>query len=258
MIIREEVLEMQKAVLVVVDGMRPDALCEIPLAQEWMKNAAYTLEAKTVFPSVTLPCHVSLFHSVDPQRHGTTGNIYTQQVRPVPGLCEVLHQQKKHCAFFYNWEELQDLSRPGSLEYSYFVSGNAHTYERANALVTDAAITYVKEREPDFAFVYLGWPDASGHEDGWMSKEYLHAVERSWEDIVRLTDSIPEEYAVIVTADHGGHDYTHGTELPEDMLIPVLLRRTPIAAGKIEFPVDIKDLAPTIMALLGVEPPEER
>ena len=37
-------------------------------------------------PSVTLPCHMSLFHSVDPDRHGITTNGYVPQVRPIKGM----------------------------------------------------------------------------------------------------------------------------------------------------------------------------
>ena len=64
-----------KVLLILADGMRPDALANLPQVEEMKKKAAYTLKADTVFPSVTLPCHMSLFHSVPPMRHGTTTNI---------------------------------------------------------------------------------------------------------------------------------------------------------------------------------------
>ena len=118
---REE-LEM-RVLLILVDGMRPDALTNVSVAQSIIKQSAYTMEAKTVSPSVTLPCHMSLFHSVDPSRHGTTTNVYAPQVRPINGLCEVLAMNNKKSAFFYNWEELRDLSSPDSLTFSYFCRG---------------------------------------------------------------------------------------------------------------------------------------
>ena len=66
----------EKVVLILVDGMRPDGMlkCGHPFVEELMKKSSYSLTAKTVFPSVTLPCHMSLFHSVDPDRHGVTTN----------------------------------------------------------------------------------------------------------------------------------------------------------------------------------------
>ena len=89
-----------KIILFVVDGMRPDSLENIESAQRIIKKSTYTMNAQTVFPSVTLPCHMSLFHSVAPDRHGTTTNIYMPQVRPVNGLCEVLklYNKKAPCS----------------------------------------------------------------------------------------------------------------------------------------------------------------
>ena len=107
----------KKVILVSIDGMRPDGLlqCGNPYVRELMQIASYTLDARTVFPSVTLPCHMSLFHSVDPGRHGTTTNTYAPQVRPVNGLIETLAAAKKTSAMLYTWEQLRDLCRPGKL-----------------------------------------------------------------------------------------------------------------------------------------------
>ena len=67
----------QKCILILVDGMRPDAmaLCGHPFYPEFLERGAVELSGRSVMPSVTLPCHVSLFHSVPPQRHGTVTNV---------------------------------------------------------------------------------------------------------------------------------------------------------------------------------------
>ncbi len=105
---------MMKVLLILVDGMRPDVLGDIPLAQELLKKTTYSLDADTVMPSATLPCHTSLMHSVEPSRPGTTTNAYTPQVRPVRGLFEVLKRAKKSSAFFYNWEQLRIFPDPAA------------------------------------------------------------------------------------------------------------------------------------------------
>ena len=63
----------EKVILILTDGMRPDALtsCGHPFVEKMKEMSTYTLGARTVMPSITLPCHMSLFHSVDPARHGT-------------------------------------------------------------------------------------------------------------------------------------------------------------------------------------------
>ena len=241
-----------KVLLILVDGMRPDALIQNDIAKNFLKKTIYTLNAKTVFPSVTLPCHMSLFHSVDPSRHGILSNTYMPQVRPIAGLFDVLAAANKITASFYNWEQLRDLSRPGSVSFSSFFKGKSLGWEKANDLVADATIKTINDHDVDFAFMYLGYTDDAGHKFSWLSDEYMSALDNSWKNIARVVEALPEDYTVIITADHGGHDRTHGTELPEDMTIPVI-----VTGNCMNFDLScagIKDLAPTIASLLGVAP----
>ena len=246
-----------KVLMILVDGMRPDSITNIELAQNMIASSASTMSATTVMPSVTLPCHMSLFHSVDPSRHGTTTNTFAPQVRPVIGLCEVLSKNNKTCAFFYDWEELRDLTRPGSLSHAFFTNGAKIGFGAADSLVTDDAIDYLTRQQPDFAFLYLGNPDETGHRFGWMSEQYLDAVRGAWNEIDRVLDALPQDYTVIFLADHGGHDRIHGTPCPEDMTIPLMVHGKDFSAGSTLENASIMDIAPTIAKLLNVEPDRE-
>ena len=210
-----------------------------------------------MFPSVTLPCHMSLMHSVDPQRHGTTTNTFAPQVRPIDGLFDVLNTWKKRCGFFYNWEQLRDIARPGSLYTNYYISCVKCGLEESDDRVTEAALKSLQEDKPDFMFVYLGGADETGHAYGWMGEEYLQAVRHAWKDVERLADAAGDDFHVIVIADHGGHERTHGTEMPEDMTIPVFLRGQGFEPGRELEGVSIKDIAPTVCKLMGVPIPDE-
>lgn len=244
----------RKVLLILIDGLRPDALeaCGHPYGKRLLELGRFSLEAETVYPSVTLPCHMSLFHSVPPERHGILTNTYVPQVRPVRGLCEVLSEAGMKCAFFYNWEELRDLSRPSSLAYSYFAAGSYYTYEKANEMVTENALSVLEREKPDFSFVYLGYTDHAGHDHGWMGEEYMEACRQSLEQVRRLVESQGREYTVIVTADHGGHGFMHGTREEEDMRIPVVCIGPDFPQGRMEENVGICDIAPTVAALMGV------
>jgi predicted AlkP superfamily pyrophosphatase or phosphodiesterase len=241
-----------KTILILADGMRPDSLTNIAAAQRIIARGKSTMAATTVMPSITLPCHLSLFHSVDPSRHGTTTNTYMPQVRPIVGLCETLKQFGKTSAFFYGWNELRDLVRPSILSYSCFIRGAEFTYLKADEYLTDEAIRFLKANPVDFTFLYLGHPDSAGHRYGWMSEEYMESVKTSWDNIEKITSAFSDEYNFIITADHGGHARTHGTSIPEDMTIPMIF------LGKVAEQVtdlenaSIKDIAPTVTALLGV------
>lgn len=246
-----------RVILILVDGMRPDALAQNSAAQKMAGKSMFTFAGQTVFPSVTLPCHMSLFHSVDPERHGTTTNTYMPQVRPVSGLFDELALRRKKCAMFYDWEQLRDLGRPGSLAKSVFLSLGEYGSQEADDLLTDGAIECLRMDNMDFIFLYLGAPDVFGHDHGWMSPEYMQGLADAWKNIERVMEAKEPDDVVIVTADHGGHGRSHGMDIQEDMEIPFFLLGPGMEAGK-ELPeFNIKDIAPTILKLFDMEAPRE-
>ena len=247
-----------KVVLILVDGMRPDGVlkCGHPFAKTLQSISSWSMNAQTVMPSVTLPCHMSLFHSVNPDRHGVTTNTYVPQVRPIEGLFDRLDKFEKKCAFFNTWEELRDLSRPDHLHTYYCI--NQHKQSDTDTKITYAAIDYIKKEDPDFTFIYLGETDeVGGHSVGWMSETYLGCVNKAFKCIQMVHESLPENYTLIVVADHGGHDRSHGTDKPEDMTIPVMIAGPGFEKDKELENVSIKDVAPTVVKLLNVTPAKE-
>ena len=100
----------EKVVLVLVDGMRSDAMlqCGHPFVEKWLAESSHDVTAQSVMPSVTLPCHMSLFHSVDPDRHGVVTNTYTPQVRPIVGLFDQLGMFGKICLCITDLTDVAD------------------------------------------------------------------------------------------------------------------------------------------------------
>lgn len=249
-----------KVVLFVVDGMRPDGLlqADTPTLDRLMATGATTLRARAVMPSVTLPCHMSLFLGVDPRRHGITTNTWTPQARPVPGLFGVLRSAGRVSASFYNWEQLRDLSRPGSLDAAFFLD-NCHYAEGTGDLkLAELASRWLRENPADFAFVYLGYTDIAGHDHGWMTAPYLRAIANADLCIGLVLEALPRDTVVIVTSDHGGHEQTHGTDMDQDMIIPLILSEPGMPSGvTIERTVGLIDAAPTIARLFGIEGPDD-
>ena len=56
----------RRLVLFLVDGMRPDGMvqAQTPVIDRLRSEGAHTLTARTVMPSMTLPCHMSRFFGV--------------------------------------------------------------------------------------------------------------------------------------------------------------------------------------------------
>ena len=251
---------MPTTVLVMLDGLRPDALSVTgcPNIQRVRLRGSSTLKASSVMPSVTLPCHFSIFHSVPPSRHGITTNNWQPMARPLPGLIEQAHSAGLKTAFFHNWEPLRNLNSPGSLSFSYFRDNVYTDLEHGDYVIASEAARYIQSDLPDLIFVYFGTIDTVGHYDGWMSDAYLKQVVSVDNALGVLLNSLPEDHTILLQSDHGGHDRTHGTDSPEDMTIPWLVAGPGIRTGyDIQGPVSLLDTAPTLAAVLGIEPHRE-
>ena len=57
---------------------------------------------------------------------------------------------------------------------------------------------------------------------------------------------------ILVTADHGGHDRTHGTDSPEDMTIPMFFWGKGFEGGRQLQNLTLLDITPTIADLMGL------
>lgn len=249
--------KMPPVVFILIDGLRPDAIsaAHCPNLAALQARSAVTLCASSVMPSITLPCHATIFHSVPPSRHGITDNVWTPMARPVPGLFDQARANNLRCGFFYNWEPLRDLGRPGSLYLSFF-RDTSYDPDGDDA-IADAAYK-VGSTGLDFAFFYLGCLDSYGHAFGWMSDGYLAQLGRTDAALGRLLAALPSDSTVLLQSDHGGHERTHGTALAEDMTIPWMVSGPRIRAGyQISTPVTLLDTAPTLAHLLGIIRPRE-
>lgn len=245
---------MKKVILISIDGMRPDGLraCGNPYLGVLESECTYSYTGSSMTPSVTFPCHFSMTHSVTPQRHGILTNTYLPEVRPVTGLFEKIRNASGSCAMFYGWEPLRDIARPGSLRFATYI--HSYAMESTDTVLTDEALRVIGENKPDFAFLYLVETDEKGgHDNGWMSAEYLRRISIAIDNVKRVIDAFGDEYAVIIMADHGGHDRSHGTTLPEDMTIPFFFFGKEFARGNTVSGLSLLDIAPTIASIMGIE-----
>ena len=247
-----------KVILISIDGMRPDGLqqCGNPYVKELEKMCAYTYSARSVYPSVTLPCHFSMTHSVTPERHGILTNTYVPQVRPVLGIFEKIKSAGGVSAMFYGWEPLRDIALPGTLKFASYI--NSYMKDSIDTVLTDTALDTISEYKPDFAFLYMVETDEKGgHDNGWMGKEYLRRISIAIDNVKRVIESFGDEYYVIIMADHGGHGRSHGSMCDEDMTVPFFFYGPCFEKGKALEGLSLLDIAPTIAKLMGVDPEVE-
>ncbi|HEV2474322.1 MAG TPA: alkaline phosphatase family protein, partial [Chthonomonadales bacterium] len=234
------------------DGMRH---AHTPNIDRLMACGAYTMTARTVMPSVTLPCHTSMLRGVEPTRHGVTSNTFQPLARPVPSLLDAAHAAGLRAGSFFNWEELRDLAAPGSLYVSGFTRDCYST--GGDLWVARCAATHIVDYDLDLAFVYFGYTDECGHRTDWMSEPYLEAIAGADRAIGVVLDgcaSTARETVALVLSDHGGHGRSHGTDCEEDMTIPWVLCGPGVKKGcLIQSEVRIFDTCPTLAHCLGLK-----
>lgn len=243
-----------------LDGVRPDALAQAttPTIDALIANGAYNPTARSVMPSVTLPCHTSMLRGVDVPRHGITTNTFMPLARPVPSLLDVAATQGRRCGFFYNWEPLRDLAAPGSLAAGFFVADGFSP--EGDREVARLAVEQSARQDIDTLFVYFGHPDEVGHKHGWMSQPYIDAISNADTCLGIVIDAIKaaghwENTVTLVLSDHGGHDRGHGTDSPEDMTIPWLLHGPGIKQGvTLTEEIRLFDTPSTLAHLLELTP----
>jgi len=243
-------------VLFSVDGMRPDGLlqADTPCVDALVASGSWSMNARTVMPSVTLPCHTSMHRGVDVPRHGITTNTFQPLARPVPSLFDVAHDSNLNSGIFFNWGELRDLMEPASPSISY-VFNDPSTAE-TDWIVARAAAEHIAKTDFDLLFVYLGFTDTAGHADGWMSRPYIDAIANADRCIAHVLSAFTAkgvEPNLLILSDHGGHERSHGTEMPEDMTIPWVMHGPGIRQGnELTEPIRIYDACTTLAALAGL------
>jgi predicted AlkP superfamily pyrophosphatase or phosphodiesterase len=251
-------------VLILVDGFRPDAIrqAKLPNIQAFIKSGCSTMKAQTIVPSLTLPAVASMLTGLPVEQHGITWNEYEPMrgFLKAPTVFEIASLAVgKLGAVFLNKEKLLHVAKP---DRGLLVQVCSVTDPTCNAqkIATDVITAYrtSTEGKPSMFLIHLADPDVAGHEKGWMSRPYLHALESTDRAIGTIVKGFHDlglykRTTFIITSDHGGHDKTHGTTSPEDMTIPWIAAGPGIKSGcEIKSPVSLMDTAATVLRALGV------
>ena len=251
-------------VVISVDGLRPDAIgrfgARTILRLESEGSAA--VRAQTILPSKTLPSHTSMLTGEDVDEHGIAWNSNETDDHgtvAVPTVFGLARSSGFRTAAFFSKGKFNHLEVPGSLDYSQAPNGNSRwSVDRTAADVE----RYLATARPNLLFVHFGEPDYAGHLWGWMSYFYGRGVRKADAGVQRVLAAADRaygagNYTVILTADHGGHGRTHGSNDPRDTTIPWITWGKGVnAATTVTEHVRTMDTAGTALWLLGVAVPE--
>ena len=253
-------------VVVSVDGLRPDAIETFgaPTLRRLESEGSYTLTASTIHPSKTLPSHTSMLTGQPPERHGVLwNNVATADVDAIemPNVFSVARANGYRTAAFFSKAKFQPLQLAGTLDYTQAPGGLFGRWSSRRTV--DDVASYLREARPNLLFVHLTDPDAAGHRSGWMSPAYGRAVlaaDTAVADLLVLAERTFGRggFSLIVTADHGGHEYNHGSDDPRDVTIPWIAWGEGVKPGVLP-PATVRtmDTASTALWLLGLPVPTD-
>jgi predicted AlkP superfamily pyrophosphatase or phosphodiesterase len=257
-------------VVVSIDGGAPWVIAQshMPAYQAMKAAGAWTDEARTTDPSITLPSHTSMLTGVGPAKHQILWNdwVPTNGVVKVPTVFEYAHDAGLRTAMFVGKEKLEHLRRTNTVDRFRAmrvlpITNGVYSEQVSSRLVIREATDWLVREKPELCFIHLGDPDAVGHKHGWGSREQIKVLSEVDAALGWLREAVERaglsgETVIIITADHGGHARTHGSLRPEDVTVPWIAWGAGVKQGQIQGPVVTYDTAATALWLLGLPVPE--
>ena len=243
-------------VVVSIDGLRPDVITPSMRALHRLsERAASPQVARTIGHSETLPSHASMVSGVEPSEHGLNFNAYRPEHGNIdrPTMFSVARAAGMPTLMFVGKSKLKHiLYEPEDAELKV---GSM----RCRRLLR-VALPRLKAAKRGLLFMHFADPDFAGHRYGWMSDRYVDAAHDAAECVEQVVEVIQQSGRVnrtllIVTADHGGHDRGHGTQLEVDQRIPWYAWGARARRGRVQRDVHTTDTAATALAALGLKVP---
>jgi arylsulfatase A-like enzyme len=250
-----------RCVIVLIDGLRPDAVSPetSPALSALAAEYTWAEEATTVRPSVTVAALASLATGVAPATHGllSPGTGFLSRLVALRPLARELSRRDIPAQVMAGTVGPLERSLAGTLIRGAGVSRFQPAGDHAEAIV-DVSLPRIRLLRRGLSLVYLADCDRAGHEFGWMSGPYFEALARVDRAMTRLAE-LTRDSLVVVVSDHGGggeqergHDEPH----PLNDRITLLLAGPEVAREhRITRPVSLLDIPPTVLAYFEVPVP---
>jgi phosphopentomutase len=246
-------------VIISIDGLRPDALdlADTPILDDLRANGSYSPSAQTVGLSSTLPSHASMLCGTTLDKHGLTLPLPYIGWPGIKGptLFDVAHDAGLKTAVVTGKKKLDYLISPNSVDD--FICADAHDTE-----VKEQAVELIQAGMPNVLFIHFGDTDRVGHIYSWMSPNQLQSIAFVDGLIGEIVAELEgggylNSTLMIITADHGGHYFTHGDDSPVDRTIPWLAVGPGVRNGvTLVDTINTYDTAATVLYALSLPVPE--
>ena len=259
------VAQIHRALVVSIDGLRPDLLllARTPNIHGLIARGAYSMWARTTPNSITLPSHVSMMTGVTPRRHEIEWNRNLPLKEPiyprVPTLFEAAKRHGYTTALACGKEKFDLFDRAGVLNWKHIPK----TATSETSTVIGPAVQILREHHPDFMMVHLPSVDNVGHKIGWATPQQMKAIDDADAAVGQLLKALDDEgltdsTLVIVTSDHGGAGKSHGPDDFRSRYIPWIavgpgIRHIDLTTYP-KLVINTEDTFATVCWMLGIPP----
>ena len=253
---------MRRLVIVLADGLRPDAVSPSVMPSLDALGRVYTLarRARTVRPSATVAALASLATGVGPDTH----RLIEPGLQFVPRLHSIRPVSRVLARAGIPTDIVTADLGPAALPVAWALASTAGVRRLVakgsrGRDTAAAAHRLLSQREDRLLFVYLPDCDRAGHAHGWMSDRYLEAAAEV-DAAVGLLSPWTDDTVFIVTADHGGggvtaneHDEPHpvNDHIPLIVAGPGVTRRHQLTRA-----ISLLDVPATVLWWFGVPVPD--
>ena len=252
---------MRRVILVLADGLRPDAITptDMPSLDALARRYTTALRASTVRPSRTVAALASLATGVAPETHGLIepGLGFLRRLSSLRPLARELTRGgvTSHVVA----SELLPAER--TVLWALTKAAGLGKYRSAGLRARDVARTaqtIALGQSDCLVFVYLNDCDEAGHRYGWMSPQY-RAAAMDVDAAIGVLAGLGEHSLLIVMADHGGGGVTthdHAEPHPINDHIPLILAGPDVTRRhQLTRQVSLLDIPPTLLWWFGVDIP---
>ncbi len=219
----------KKTLLIGIDGCRPDALqtANTPNLDRLIANGIYSPDALNDDITYSGPGWSAIVCGVWSNKHLVTNNFFlTQDYDSYPSIIKRIEDYNPSLttASICHWNPINDFMIQGFADYKANLSTDQD--------VSNDAVNYLTNNDPDFMFLHFDDVDAAGHSNGFSStvSSYISAIEGVDANLGPVLDAIEnrpnyanEDWLILVTTDHGGLGLSHGgTTIQEEKVFVIV------------------------------------
>ncbi|OHT07682.1 nucleotide pyrophosphatase [Tritrichomonas foetus] len=249
-----------RAIILGIDGAGNLFNAEAPNIRNLMKNGIYTLNGKSVMPTISAECWGSIFYSVPPKTHKLTNHLVESRNMSNPSITSLFKLTRQN----FPDSEIYSYATWKAFDIGFFENYVFNEiYARFNdSDVIQQGINCIKNKNPKLLFMYLGDVDRAGHHHVYQSEKYYQVLNDADKSILSVLQAMNEKHyfddsLIIILSDHGGKGKRHGLGI-KDMINVFFTAYSPHFPANMEISnYSIIDVSKIVAVSLGMAVPDD-